>query len=315
MPDRPVAPGEQLPLLPLTTTEPPSLSALIQRARVEATKASEGGAVGAIVGRLAREDGTASVAVLLSEGFPEAAIAAAVSPAADDKRVKPRAKLGLVGGEPFLWLTTTGWQAAGKPSRRERAPSAESAEHAAAPLRLEAWLSERLSPFPGLSVSVVTGDPCRAFSERVKALAWARISGAGDATGDAGVLTGGLVPDALLVERFPDDRTYAGAWGHLPTTAEDAAEQTVALECEFSPKSDAPLRWKVDRWSAALSLGAAHAVVWVVRSNDVADRLRALGVGKADSRQLLVPAVAVGLEGHDCPEWESQWWPLRVTPA
>lgn len=311
-------PDAQPELFPTTEERgaaPPSLAALIQAARVEAAKAADGGAVGALVGRLAREDGSAAVAALRAEGFPAEVIAAAVTTSATDKRVKARARLGLVGDEPIVWLSTTGWQAAGKPSRRERPPSAETAEHAAAPLHLAAWLRDRLSPFPGLTVGVATGGPCREFSERVKALAWTRIQGAGDTTGDAGSLTGGLVPDALLVERFPDTATYVGAWGRDPVTAEDLAEQTVALECEFSAKADTPLRWKVERWRAALALGAAHAVVWVVRSQEVADRLQALGVGRpaSDERQLLVPGHLVGLGGEPIDGLAPGWWPLRLS--
>lgn len=297
------------------TPAAPALASLIQTARVEAAKAADGGAVGALVARLARGDGSASVAALGGEGFPDHVIAAAVTTSGTDKRIKARARLGIVAGEPFVWLTTTGWQASGKASGRERPPSAETAEHASAPQHVGTWLAERLAPYPGLTVTVATGDPCREFSERVKALAWSRIQGTGDANGEAGPLTGGLVPDALLVERFPDAVTYAGAWGQEPSTAEDLAEQTTALEVEDSRKSDGPLRWKVERWRTALHLGAAHAVVWVVRSVEVAERLQALGVGKPSERQLLVPGHAVGLGGDPLDGIEQHWWPLRLGAA
>ena len=315
---------DQLALFPLADkgnqTKQPTLDALIQAARVEAAKKSDGGAVGAVVERLAATDGHAPVEMLRAEGFPDHAIAAACSTDEADKRRKPRANLGIVGGAPYLWLTTTGWQSAGKTSRRERSPSAESAEHAAAPLDLSRWLRERLAPWPHLRVGVVTGEPCRAWSERVKALAWSRISsGAGDATGSYGMLTGGLVPDALIVTRWPSWDIYRSAWGENPATPEDAAEETCTLEFEASRKgsgtgSDAggPLRWKVERNEAALDLGAAHAVVWVVPDRQVAEDLQALGVGRRGSRQLLVPAHLVGLGGDEMPDYEPVWWPLRL---
>ena len=294
---------------------PPDLDALIQVARLEAARASEGGAVGALVARLARGDGSASVRTLRAEGFPSTVIASAVSVSAADRRVKPRAKLGIVGAEPFVWLTTTGWQAAGRASGRERPPSAESAEHAAAPTALRAWLDECLRPWDGLSVSVATGDATREFSERIKAIAWGRVTGSGDTTGSAGALTGGLIPDGLLIERYPDAATYVGAWGQQPTTAEDLAEQTLALEVEHSAKREAPLRWKVERWATAIQLGAVFAVVWVVKTAEIADRLGALGVGQADSRQLLVPGSCVGLGGDSMPELAPSWWPLRLAAS
>ena len=308
---------DQLTLFPLAEkgnrAEPPTLDALIQAARVEAAKKSDGGAVGAVVERLAATDGHAPVEMLRAEGFPDDAIAAAITTDEADKRRKPRANLGIVEGTPYLWLTTTGWQAAGRTSRRERSPSAESASHAAAPLDLSRWLRERLAPWPHLRVTVATGEPCRAFAERVKALAWSRISsGSGDATGTFGMLTGGgVIPDALIVTRWPSWDIYRSAWGDNPATHEDAAEETCTLEYEASRKGE-PLRYKVERNAGVLELGAAHAVIWAVRDRQVADDLQALGVGRPGSRQLLVPAVLVGLDGDEMPDYEPTWWPLRL---
>lgn len=292
---------------------PPTLDALIQRARVSAATQAEGGAVGALVARLASGDGSAPVEVLRAEGIPAQVIASALLADQADKRVRPRAKVGIVAGEPFIWLTTSGWQAAGFASRRERHPNAESAEHAAAPAHLAGWLRQRLAPWPALRVEVATGAPCRSFSERVKALAWGHIQGgAGDSGGGIGVLTGGLLPDALLCETFCGNADlYASAWGDQPQTPEDAVEQTLALEVQRAARAE-PLRWKVERWEAALRLGAVFAVVWVVRTGEVADRLRALGVGDPASRQLLVSAASVGLPGDEIAGLPCSWWPLRL---
>lgn len=304
------------PSVRLATHQPPqrlTLDALVQAARVEAAKKSDGGAVGAVVRRLAQATGgSLPVSVLLDEGFPSQALADAAQGDPDRKRSGPRARLGLVSGQPVLWLTTSGWQAAGRSTGRELSPSAESVAHATAPAAVATWLDEVTRPY-AVSVDVVSGQPCRDFGERVKALAWSRVQGRGDATGAAGSLTGGLYPDALLCERWADASLYGGAWGREPETQADAAEQVLGLEVEATRKSDEPLRWKVEKWAGALGLGACHAVVWVVRSRTVADRLAALGVGH--DGQLLVPAVSVGLEGEEMPgllQGQHVWWPLRL---
>ena len=315
---------EQQPPLPLDLPEPPAppaaagdeppatLDALIQAARVESATKADGGAVGAVVERLAAGDGSALVATLRAEGFPDDALAAAATTDPGDRRRKPRARLGIVAGQPHLWLTTTGWQAAGRSSGRERPPSAESAAHATAPADLGAWLAKRLAPWPSLRVTVVTGAPVKAFSDQVTALAWGRIQGAGDTTGRFGALTSPLRLDALLVERWANAAAYESAWGHPPDAPEDLAEQTLCLEVERARKAAAPLRYKVERHTAALALGAAYGVVWVVTAREVARDLTALGVGAPGSRQLLVPATAVGLDGDPMPDIPAAWWPLRL---
>ncbi len=293
--------------------EAPSLSALIQTARSEAAKDTAGGTVGQVVARLASGDGSATVAALRSEGFPEPALVAAVT-TGKDGRFKARARLGVIAGEPMIWLTATGWQSAGRASGKERHPTTESAGHAAAPGQINTWLRKVVEPWAGLDVRAVTGEPCRVFSNQVKALAWARIQGAGDGTGGAGSLTGGLVPDALIVERFPDAATYEGAWGYAPATQDDIAEQTLALEIEDTRKASEPLRWKVERWEAAIELHAVVRVVWVVRTASIRDRLFALGVGtKRRPNQLLVAGGRIGLPGSELVAASGQdWWPVRI---
>lgn len=312
----PERPEEQLHLFPDgIRTVPQSLDALIQTAHVEAARSQDGGAVGAVVRRLAEGDGSALVASLRAEGFPDEAIAAAVTTDAADRRRKPRARLGVVGGSVMVWLTTTGWQSAGRTSARERHPSSESQLHAAAPSQLAEWLDAKLARWPHLRITVVTGAPTRTWGEELKSLAWGRLQGAGDTTGRFGVLTGGLIPDALLVTRWRTADDYRAAWGQDPAAPEDAAEETSALETELTRKALGPLRAKVTRWEAALDLGAAHRVIWLVRSHEVAENLLRLGVGTERSRQLLVPAAAVGMEGDPMPDVVPTWWPLRVAGA
>jgi hypothetical protein len=82
----------------------------------------------------------------------------------------------------------------------------------------------------------------------------------------------------------------------------------------MSAKASDPLRAKVDRCQAACErLHAARAVLWVVRTRSVADRLRDLGVD--DPRrpsQILVPARDVGFSGEDVGPVRRPWWVTRV---
>ncbi len=161
----------------------------------------------------------------------------------------------------------------------------------------------------------------RRFSAEVVARAWAGLRSRPDAEGSLGVLTGGWLPDALVVESWPltdEGRAlYARAWG-LPNPeridADDLAETTVLCEVEDSRKANDPAKWKVVRTEAGLSLDLGRACIWVCRSNTVARSLVALGVGDPSRRpgQLLVPAVALGMDGEDVPQVGPVWWPLGV---
>jgi hypothetical protein len=292
-----------------------SLDALIQSARVEATKKGDGGAVGAVLRRLAEApSGLVPVADLVAEGFPAQAVADAAQGDPADRRKGPRARLGVVADQPLLWLTTSGWQSCGYASRREVNPAAESVEHATAPRRIAAWLNTATEPY-AVRVEVATGTATKDLSARATSLAWSRIQGAGDGTGQAGSLTGGLYPDALLVEHWGDARLYAGAWGKSHDHPSDLTEQICALEVELNAKNDGPQRWKVEKWQTALDLGVCHSVVWVVRSRAVADTLKGLGVGDGRQFLVLVPASAVGLDGDEMPDLladPARWWPLRL---
>lgn len=308
----------QIPEQPHEAAQEPqiaTLAALVQQARTEAAETTQGGAVATVVQRLTQSEGAAPLAALKAEGYPDQAIAAAAQADPKDRRLKPRIRVGIVSGEPVAWLTTTGWQSAGHPSRRERRPSHESMAHAAAPAALGRWLTATLKPWPYLRVDVVGGPALREWSDQVKALAWAQIQArtSGD-TSNVGSLTGGMYPDALLVERWPDPETYTSAWGADPQTPDDVAEQTLGLEIEDTRKSAGLLRSKVDRWDGAISLGAAYGVVWIVRSADVRANLVALGVGdlRRRPRQFLVAGSTCGLGGELLAPHGPEWWPARL---
>lgn len=80
--------------------------------------------------------------------------------------------------------------------------------------------------------------------------------------------------------------------------------------------ADEPLRHRIGKWDASIgTLRAARAVLWVVRTRAVADRLAALGVGDPTRRlgQLLVPAAALDL-GGDALDVTYPWWVTTVPP-
>jgi hypothetical protein len=172
----------------------------------------------------------------------------------------------------------------------------------------------------GVSVSVTYGAACRRWSTEVTAKAWAALRTQGDSGGAVGSLTGGLIPDGLVLERLPQGRAgaqlHAALWGDVPVDDDDLAEAIYALEVEDTRKASEPLRSKVDQLTVACEqLHAARAVLWVVRTREVATRLRDLGVD--DPRrpsQILVPARDVGLGGEDVGAVRRPWY-LTAVPS
>ncbi|ADB75272.1 hypothetical protein [Geodermatophilus obscurus] len=143
----------------------------------------------------------------------------------------------------------------------------------------------------------------------------------GDVTeGVIGACTGGVIPDALLYEVLPlgpaGRELHARLRGADDPDDDDLAESTYAVEFEDTRKADDGLRSKVLRLEAVSDqLRAARAVLWVVRTREVADRLRDLGVdGDRRPTQVLVPARSVGLDGEDLGPVRRPWWVTRVPP-
>ena len=72
-------------------------------------------------------------------------------------------------------------------------------------------------------------------------------------TGDVGVLTGGLIPDALLIERRPvtdqGSAMFEQAWKRKPYDWDEVVETVIAIEVQNATRqaSDS-LRSKVDAW-------------------------------------------------------------------
>jgi len=304
------------------TTPPLDLDALIERARIEATGLrSSDAAIARVVRLLAEGDGFLPVALLLQQGVPRDVLASLVAEPTD-KRARAKARLGVVGSDPWVWLTATGWQSAGRASGRERAPDAMTANHAMAPRGLADWLDLRQQTLArtGVRASVVSGAAVRRFSEEVSSRAWAALKSDADGEGAIGLLTGGWIPDALCLTRWPatpEGRAlYRRCWGQ-DGSDEDLAESIAAVEVEDTRKSADPLRSKTTAAAVAVSsLRVAQAVVWVVRTREVADRLRDLGVDDVARQpsQYLVDARTVGLTGEDIGAIVRPWWPTAVPP-
>lgn len=309
----------------MTEARARDLETLVEAARLRATTARSDEAAQATVIRMLSEAGGAlPVEELLRRGVHRDTLANLVDEDAnEDKRKKVRVRLTVVrlhdGDEvPTAHLSSSGWQAAGRPSGREVFPTAEGIEHSLAPQRIAGWLADRSPSMSaiGVNVSVAWGSACRRFSDDVVARAWGRLRYGPDASGALGSLTGGLIPDAIVLERHTSMADYVVAWPGTEPTPDDLAETAVAVEVQHSRIANDLYRSKVDRWSAALEqLGAAAACVWVVKGRRVADALVSLGVGDASRRpgQLLVPATMLGLDGDPAVLGVGpMWWPLRL---
>jgi hypothetical protein len=140
-----------------------------------------------------------------------------------------------------------------------------------------------------------------------------------DQTGDVGVLTGGLIPDALLIERRPvtDQGTlmFEQAWKRKPYDRDEVAETVVAIEVQNATRQASdPLRSKVDAWSAAIeNLKVASVVLWIVEPA-ACKVLASLGVGDSVRRpgQIFISSGAAGLGGEDFAVPGPRWWVLDV---
>lgn len=303
-----------------------SLTELIAETKVKEKTSSSRGAIAHCIEMVAQLGGGCEVRELKTAGIAESAIAAACQSGSKDKRTKPRLKLGLDDSQnPIVWLTTTGWMSAGHPNRREKPPSSETLRHARIPRMIQGWWNFTTEKY-GESVPDLAVRPepeiIKEFSEEAVSMAWSRIQGPlKDPSGIFGPLTGGIQPDALMVERWnrvPDAaKNYGKIWDEDPEAVDldDIAETWVALEAEISQKSSLPLRHKVKKWNGCIELGLVKAVVWVVDNPKVAGNLQNLGVGDKGRApgQFIVPAVEMGLGGEifTVPK-SAMWWAPRV---
>jgi hypothetical protein len=313
---------------------PPTLDAFFNTLRAQAADANGtgAGALQIVCEWLAERDGHAFLADLRRAGLgDDQTLLGGLQRDPGDGRHRARLAAGDVAGSPALWLTGAGWKAVGQTRRGEKRPTTQTLTHARAPQELQIWLNTLLRPWhPRMTVTVEQrATEIRDFSDGCSAAAWGMLRVRADSNGQIGLLTGGLRPDALLVERFTVDEgpevplggeaMYRSAH-NLPEGSDidrDAMiETTLALEVESSRKSQARLRDKLARLDAAIDLGRIAGVVWLVRTATVYRQLREFGCGATGRRpgHYLVTTSDIGLGGDLIPPNPkvTNWWPLVV---
>ncbi|TSA48894.1 MAG: hypothetical protein D4R50_00065 [Actinomycetales bacterium] len=278
----------------------------------------------AVIHILAAAGGALPVNDLINRyGVSKQTLAALIDPEfiSADKRRKARVKLGTIDSEAVAYLTPSGVQASGRSVRSLSVhPSSQSLRHALAPSRFADWVKplEETLAADGVQLQVSWGPSCRAYSERVIAMAWAKLRISADTSGNLGILTGGQLPDFLVIEnRTIDDKGaqhFLESWGVAAKNIDELAETTIACEIQLSERTQGgSLRPKVDAYSAAIEiLGAAHRVVWIA-DRKVAKILISLGVNDEYRRpgQVLISAASIGMGNEDF-ETNSRWWVLDV---
>ena len=149
-------------------------------------------------------------------------------------------------------------------------------------------------------------------------MAWAKLRISADTSGNLGILTGGQLPDFLVIENRTIDEKgaqhFLESWGVAAKNIDELAETTIACEIQLSERTQGgSLRPKVDAYSAAIEiLGAAHRVVWIA-DKKVAKILISLGVNDEYRRpgQVLISAASIGMGDEDFLT-TSRWWLLDV---
>lgn len=305
----------------MTTTR--DLETLLAIARQkEAEKSSSEAAQVAAIRTLANSGGALPVRDLISRyGISSLTIASLCDEEQyKDKRRKVRARLGEVDGEAICWLTASGHQSSGKSRGVEIRPTSDSLKHAMAPSKISKWLESRAPAIAecGAELFLTWGPSCHAFSRTCESLAWARLKTHADPSGALGLLTGSLIPDALIIERWGIDQAgfqkFKKAWGIEPRSQNQLAENVCAVEVQNATRQAGdPLLSKVNAWEMALTLGVADSVLWIVEPS-ASKVLASLGVGDSQRRpgQLLIPSAAVGLGGTRFSVQSPEWWVLGL---
>ena len=254
-------------------------------------------------------DGLCRLDELTGAGFSEPLLLELLAtPAGADRRSRPRLRGAVLAGERWVWPTTAGWSAAGRPNRREAAPSARTIGHRQAPRRMASWVEEHLAPAAAANdilVDPLVGADIRTWVTACISTAWSAVRVGGGAAEEAGKLLGGVYPDLLVVESWPRDRIelgqreqhcYPGVRGAGETSEPD---WRVAVEIELAEKPDLMLAHKVAQHERARALGWWHAVLWVVDDRKVAERLQrallAAGAGRAPAAHYTADPADVGV--------------------
>ena len=239
--------------------------------------------------------GTASLDACLDylPGLTAATIAVACEKPAGDKRQQPFLKMKEISGVDLLILTSKGWDAVGRTSKREQKPDAKRLAHSLAPQRISGEMRGRMGrlrqsapagvEIPRVSVKV-SATALTDFANKCVSAAWGRLQDG--ATSDAGGLVGQLTqqasaprPDALIIEEWSQKMPVGGAepwvglreWDSTPPGT--VVELTFLLEVETADKNTDALKDKVRRLNAAMDLGVADCVIWALDDLAIGHRL------------------------------------------
>ncbi len=252
-----------------------------------------------------------------------------------DKRKQPALRVAEVSGVRLLVLTSAGWTATGRTSKREQRPDASRLAHTLAPQRVQAEMNARIARIqveqgphavvPRISVGV-SASALNDFAGKCSGAAWGRIQDG--SMSDAGGLVGQLTqkdsaprPDAIIREEWPEVRAVdKELWKGVPewdaTKEGQLCELTLLLEIETSQKSTDAMKDKVRRLNTALALGVADIVVWAVDDLFVANRVwrRVLAEDAQDgpNQHRFVPLRKIdgtgGMMSEPMPAGSQGWW-------
>jgi len=274
--------------------------------------------------------GTARVQDILDLGHDAKDIAACLAKSDDDKRRRPPLVAHVIAGERIVVLSSAGWAAVGRPSKREQKPSAARLAHNLAPTQIRAWV-EGITPTLAQHSAGGVEVRCRTdhasineWQKEAVSLSWGPVRRQSDIEGTYGQMTdesGVPRPDALIYEEWTDLAQSDAQWGRdvdwdgsaYVDYAKDAAGRVkyqpvvrsaiLAVEVETKAKSTDNLKSKMMRWNALLDINAVQAVVWVVDDASIALRIQrwtvSAGAGAATEsrRHRFVALGAVGGPG------------------
>ncbi len=280
--------------------------------------------------------GTATLAALAEAvpGVKASTIEVACAKPEGDKRKQPLMRAQEVGGVKLVILTSAGWSATGRTSKREQRPDATRLAHTLAPQRIAGEMKakqERMkATSPGVEVPRISvginAAALNEFGAKVSAAAWGKIQ---DGThSDQGGLVGQLTqasaaprPDAIVREEWPQRLPVGGRepWEGVPewdnTPPGQVCEITALLEIETSLKATDAMKDKVRRLNTALSLGVADVVVWAIDDLAVGHRVwrRVIAEDQMNGPRLhrFVPLNLIdGTAGMSAPmpQGSQGWW-------
>lgn len=215
-----------------------------------------------LIADVAASGGVALLDDLLTAGHSRGVIALASEPASEDKRARPLLRGTVSNSVELVWCTTLGWSRAGQSNRRESPVGSRTARHRTAPALLERWLRERAAIVKprGILLALDRGRGLHTITEEMTQRAWGLVRQGGTIGQDASLLLTRPVPDALLVENWPNSAEWltwrhATIYPHLGSPTAPGAELAVAVEVQLADTAAAVMSQKVRAHDVAMRLG------------------------------------------------------------